>query len=62
MERASLGSWAERWRERPEDGPYGAAMTASGVRSFSYAPIRFGDNTLGVFAVGAVGRTPTSPP
>jgi PAS domain S-box-containing protein len=56
MERASLGPWAERWHERPEDGPYGAAMTASGVRSFSYAPIRFGYTTLGVLAVSAVGQ------
>src|ERR1035437_660547 len=40
MQRASLGPWAERWRERPEDGPYGAAMTASGVQSFAYAPIK----------------------
>ena len=40
----------------PRTGPTGAAMTASGVQSFSYAPIRFGDTTLGVLAVGAVGQ------
>jgi PAS domain S-box-containing protein len=55
IELASLGPWAERWHERPEDGLYGKAMTAFGVQSFSYAPIRYGPSTLGVLAAGAFG-------
>jgi PAS domain S-box-containing protein len=55
IERASHGPWAEHWRERPEDGLYGKAMTASGVQSLSYAPIRYGPSTLGVVGVGAFG-------
>jgi PAS domain S-box-containing protein len=53
IRRASLGPWAERWQERPEDGLYGKAMTAYGVQSVSYAPIHYGPSTLGVLAVGA---------
>ncbi|HVB54293.1 MAG TPA: EAL domain-containing protein [Candidatus Acidoferrales bacterium] len=62
IERAKLGPWAERWWARPEDGEYGSAMSAAGVQGFSYAPIRFGDTTMGVLAVGALsGDSPTDP-
>lgn len=51
-ERASLGPWAEAWRMRAEDGPYGAAMAAAGMRAAAYAPIRNGDGLLGLIAAG----------
>ncbi|HEX6139554.1 MAG TPA: EAL domain-containing protein [Candidatus Limnocylindria bacterium] len=51
-ERASLGPWAEAWRIRPEDGAYGAAMAAIGMRAAAYAPIRNGDGLLGLIAAG----------
>jgi PAS domain S-box-containing protein len=52
--RASMGPWAERWRQRPEDGAYGEALTLAHVQSVSYAPICYGDQTLGVLLVGSV--------
>jgi PAS domain S-box-containing protein len=55
IERASHGPWAARWQERPSDGLYGKAMTASGLQSFSYAPIRYGPTNVGVLAAGAFG-------
>lgn len=51
-ERASLGPWAEAWRARPEDGPYGTAMAATGMKAAAYAPIRNGDELLGLVAAG----------
>lgn len=51
-ERASLGPWAEAWRVRAEDGAYGAAMGAAGIRAVAYAPIRNGDGLLGLIAAG----------
>ncbi|MGA2872422.1 MAG: bifunctional diguanylate cyclase/phosphodiesterase, partial [Candidatus Dormibacteria bacterium] len=56
VERASHGPWAESWREHSGDGLYGKAMTASGMQSFSYAPVRYGSTTLGVLGAGAFGR------
>lgn len=50
--RAKQGPWAEAWRPRPEDGRYGQAMADIGTRASAYAPIRVGDDLLGVVAVG----------
>ena len=55
-ERAAKGPWLERWRERVEDGSYGSPLTAAGLHSVSYAPIRYPDRTLGLLAVGALRR------
>lgn len=54
IERSAMGPWVERWRQRVEDGPYGAAMTRANVQAASYAPIRYGHNTLGVLLVGSL--------
>lgn len=54
IERASMGPWVERWHQRPEDGEYGEAMTLANVQAASYAPIRYGDDTLGVLLVGSL--------
>ena len=51
-ERAMLGPWAEEWRARAEDGPYGAAMAALGLKAVAYAPIQNGDGLLGLVAAG----------
>ncbi len=51
-ERAAKGPWAEAWRARAEDGPYGRAITDLDVKAVAYAPIRNGDGLLGVIAVG----------
>jgi PAS domain S-box-containing protein len=50
-ERATQGPWAETWKARPEDGPYGEAMAASGIRAIAFAPIRNGHGLLGVVSV-----------
>jgi PAS domain S-box-containing protein len=51
-ERAAQGPWAEAFRPRPEDGRYGEEMAEAGVRAIAYAPIRHGDDLLGVLAAG----------
>ena len=51
-DRASQGPWAEVWRVRPEDGPYGQAMADLGMKAIAYAPIRNGEGLLGVVAAG----------
>jgi EAL domain len=51
-ERAAQGPWAEAWRPRRADGPYGQMMAELGIRAVAYAPIRDGDSLLGVVAVG----------
>ena len=51
-ERASLGPWAEAWRERIEDASYGTAMAEVGLKAAAYAPIRNGDGLLGLVAAG----------
>lgn len=55
-ERADKGPWVERWRERVEDGTYGARLATAGLHSVSYAPIRYVDRTLGFLAVGSLHR------
>lgn len=54
IERTATGPWAERWSQRVEDGDYGRQMTHAGLQGSSYAPIRYGDNTLGVLVVGSL--------
>jgi PAS domain S-box-containing protein len=54
IERSAMGPWVERWRQRPEDGAYGEAMTLANVQAASYAPIRYGPDTLGVLLVGSL--------
>ena len=51
-ERAAQGPWAEAWRPRRADGAYGQTMGEVGIRAVAYAPIRNGEVTLGVVAVG----------
>jgi len=52
--RATKGPWAESWVPRPEDGDYGRAMVRVGVRAIAYAPIRNGEELLGVVAAGTL--------
>jgi PAS domain S-box-containing protein len=52
--RAAMGPWAERWRQRAEDGAYGEALTQASVQSVSYAPICYGNQSLGLLLVGSV--------
>ncbi|MFZ0168827.1 MAG: EAL domain-containing protein [Candidatus Dormiibacterota bacterium] len=56
IERAVMGPWVERWKLRVEDGDYGAPLARAGLHSFSYAPIRYADRTLGLLAVGSLRR------
>jgi EAL domain-containing protein (putative c-di-GMP-specific phosphodiesterase class I) len=52
LERAVLGPWVEFYRERVEDGEFGRELAAAGIQGCSYAPIRYGRNTLGLLIVG----------
>lgn len=52
-EHAKKGPWVERWVPRPEDGRYGLALEAAGLRATAYVPLRRGDTLLGLLAVGS---------
>ena len=50
-QRADQGPWAEAWKPRLEDGPFGEAMAACGIQAVAYAPIRNGNGLLGFVSV-----------
>jgi EAL domain-containing protein (putative c-di-GMP-specific phosphodiesterase class I) len=50
--RASDGVWIEDWRARPEDGGYGEQVTATGLRTVAYAPLRGPGGLIGLVAMG----------
>ncbi len=51
-ERAATGPWSETWQARPEDGAYGQALSASGLHSAAFAPLKGPDGVIGVIAFG----------
>ena len=51
-ERAGTGPWSEIWRARPTDGLYGQAISASGLHSAVYAPLKGPNGVVGVIAFG----------
>ena len=54
--RAKHGPWVEAWT--PADGdPLNDAIEGLEIRIMGYAPIRSGDDVLGILAVGAAGPT-----
>ncbi len=53
MERAARGPWSETWQARPEDGAYGEAITASGLHTAVYAPLKGARGVVGVIGFGA---------
>lgn len=56
-ERAVQGPWAEVFEPRLEDGAYGQAMAAIGLRALAFAPIRDDGHLLGVLAAGTCDAT-----
>jgi EAL domain-containing protein (putative c-di-GMP-specific phosphodiesterase class I) len=46
------GPWIENWYPRPEDGTYGAQMTATGLRSVAYAPVHGPTSLVGLMMMG----------
>ena len=52
-EHAKKGPWVERWVPRAEDGRYGLALEAAGLRATAYVPLRRGETLLGLLAVGS---------
>jgi PAS domain S-box-containing protein len=54
-ERAATGPWSETWQARPGDGAYGQAITASGLHSAVFAPLRGPHGVVGVIAFGVHG-------
>jgi PAS domain S-box-containing protein len=51
-ERSAAGSWARPWEARPDDGEWGARMTASGIRAFAFGPIVHGSHLDGGVLIG----------
>ncbi|MBF6605984.1 MAG: EAL domain-containing protein [Chloroflexi bacterium] len=51
-ERAATGPWVEAWQARPEDGAYGVTITATGVHTAGYAPLKGPHGVVGVIGVG----------
>ena len=56
LERASAGVWTEEWHARAEDGTYGDLVTATGLRTVAYAPLRGPSGVIGVVGLGIHGR------
>jgi EAL domain-containing protein (putative c-di-GMP-specific phosphodiesterase class I) len=52
--RAELGPWAETWRVRGVDGPYGERIAAAGVRAVAYVPLRDERGVFGVMGLGTM--------
>jgi len=52
-ERATRGPWSEAWRARPEDGAYGETISATGLHTAVYAPLRGAHGVVGVIGFGA---------
>lgn len=51
-ERAATGPWSETWHARTGDGAYEQAITASGLHTALFAPLRGPHGVVGVIAVG----------
>ncbi|HLX35746.1 MAG TPA: EAL domain-containing protein [Candidatus Limnocylindrales bacterium] len=51
-ERAASGPWAQEWDPLPEDGAWGRAMTAAGIRAFAFGPIVHGGHLDGGIVIG----------
>ena len=58
FDRASGGVWTEEWHPRPEDGTYGELVTATGLRTVAYAPLRGPAGVIGVVGLGIHERNP----
>lgn len=54
VERAAKGPWVELWKQEAQEGDHGTPLTRAGLHSVSYAPIRYGDSTLGLLVVGSL--------
>jgi PAS domain S-box-containing protein len=54
IHRAAMGPWVELWKQPSDDGDSGAPLARAGLHSVSYAPIRYGESTLGLLAVGSL--------
>ncbi|MEO7664146.1 MAG: EAL domain-containing protein, partial [Candidatus Limnocylindrales bacterium] len=52
FDRASAGTWTEEWQARPEDGVYGERISATGLRTVAYAPLRGPNGVIGVVGMG----------
>ena len=52
-ERAARGPWAEAWRARPEDGTHGETISATGLHTAVYAPLRGAHGVVGLIGFGA---------
>lgn len=46
-ERVALGPWAEAWTDQPSH-PYNKLLNGLGIRSAAYAPVRHGDQLVGL--------------
>ena len=51
-ERATAGPWSEPWVALPEDGEWGAAMSAGGLRAIAFSPIVHGGHCDGGVVIG----------
>jgi PAS domain S-box-containing protein len=51
-EQAANGPWAQEWLALPEDGDWGAQMTAAGMRAFAFGPIVHSGHLDGGVVIG----------
>ncbi len=50
--RAVSGLWSEKWQARPEDGAYGQAISASGLHTAVFVPLKGPQGVIGALAFG----------
>jgi EAL domain-containing protein (putative c-di-GMP-specific phosphodiesterase class I) len=55
--KADDGPWLTRWIARPEDGAYGARITANGITAAAYVPMTHDGRTIGL-VVASEARAP----
>ena len=50
--RAKRGPWSARWKARVQDGGYGRAISASGLKAVAYGPILYRGTPVGLLEIG----------
>ena len=52
LDRAASGPWSESWNARPGDGAYGDEISAAGLQTAVYTPLRSARGVVGIMAIG----------
>ncbi|MGD0020183.1 MAG: EAL domain-containing protein [Candidatus Limnocylindrales bacterium] len=53
-QRAKRGPWAAHWKARAENGEYGRAIAASGLKAVAHGPILYQGTPVGLLTIGTM--------